>query len=206
MGKRIGIFRGSFDPVHNGHICFALDAINSASLDGVYFVLESSPGHKHLLAPIDQRKMLIELACKDYPKLHLLNIDYVSSLISSLLPKLQKHFGNDQLAFLMGSDIAKTLHSWNDLEQLCNQNDLIVSLRNYDEAVSLNKYLAALAFKPKNIILLSSKLPRQSSKNIKQSLYSSNSSSGLDKTVLEFIKTHSLYKNRSSSDASQPYI
>ena len=68
MVKRIGIFAGTFDPVHKGHISFALQAIEAAGLDEVVFLPEPRPRHKQSVTDQSHRIAMINLAIKAYPK------------------------------------------------------------------------------------------------------------------------------------------
>ena len=72
--SKVGIFSGTFDPVHAGHIAFALEAMESAGLDKVYFLPESMPRRKSGVTHYAHRLAMLELALKPYNKLSILEL------------------------------------------------------------------------------------------------------------------------------------
>ncbi len=64
---RIGIFGGTFDPVHMGHLILAEQCRTQARLDEVWFVPSHSPPHKDKITRFDQRCDMLELATAGHP-------------------------------------------------------------------------------------------------------------------------------------------
>lgn len=130
--KRIGIFSGSFDPVHKGHVAFALEAIVSAQLDLVYFVPETVPRGKEGITHISHRVAMLKLATRAHPKLRVLELPDKRFSVASTLPRLRRRFHNDQLVMLLGSDVVERLgdvSKWPMAGEMFSQVGLVVGMR-----------------------------------------------------------------------------
>ncbi len=65
----IGIFGGTFDPIHNGHILTAEDVLNTLKLDLIYFMPNKQPYYKQNKISADELRLkLISLAIESFPK------------------------------------------------------------------------------------------------------------------------------------------
>src|ERR1700712_538230 len=103
--SRIGIYAGTFHPVHAGHITFALQALEAAQLDMVYFMPERRPRHKQQVEHFAHRVAMITRAAKPYQYFDVLEFVDVNFSIERTLPALQQRFAGDELVFLFGSDV-----------------------------------------------------------------------------------------------------
>lgn len=114
---RLGIFGGSFDPVHCGHLALAAAARQSLPLDRVLFVPAFSPPHKPArhLAPVADRVAMIEAAIRDHDGFTLSRIEVDSAAPAYTLDTvraLQRHYGPSvEYVLLLGWD------SWLDFPQ-----------------------------------------------------------------------------------------
>ena len=70
--NRVGILSGSFDPVHKGHIAFAIDAMKQAKLDEVYFLPEVKPRRKPGVSHVSHRIAMLQIATRPYEKIKIL--------------------------------------------------------------------------------------------------------------------------------------
>ena len=73
--KKIILFYGSFDPIHNGHVKIASEALKLVKGDKLYFGLNKSSNSKNL-APFSKRKQMIKLAISNKSKFDILNIKF----------------------------------------------------------------------------------------------------------------------------------
>ena len=64
MQKGIGLFGGSFDPVHTGHLAVARGALDALDLIRLDFVLAPAPWQKSIITPVHKRLAMLELACE----------------------------------------------------------------------------------------------------------------------------------------------
>jgi nicotinate-nucleotide adenylyltransferase len=128
MGK-VGIFAGTFDPIHNGHIAFANQAIVACNLQKVIFLPERQPRYKTQVASIEHRMAMIHDAIANNAKYDVLQLPEQQFSVSQTLPELQKLFPNDRLVLLVGSDVASNMAQWPDSTQLFASTDIIVGMR-----------------------------------------------------------------------------
>lgn len=129
--RRIGIFAGTFDPVHAGHAAFAKAAIKLCNLDRVVFLPEPKPRGKVRVTGIGHRVAMLRLATQDNPSFEVMQLPDDQFTIAKTLPELQEKFAGAQLVMLFGSDVAATVHTWPDAKTLLAQTELAVGFREH---------------------------------------------------------------------------
>jgi nicotinate-nucleotide adenylyltransferase len=144
MQHKIGIFPGTFDPVHDGHIGFCLEAMEKCGLDRVYLLPEPRPRGKPHASHMATRIELLRAKTKDSDKLAVLTLTTNTFAVSKSLPQILKRFQGDEITFLMGSDIARGLYAWQDIADLLRQTTLAIGLRGDDTPLDLENYLRTL--------------------------------------------------------------
>lgn len=127
MSQRIGVFGGTFDPVHFGHLVLAQDAFERLELDRLLLVPCRTPAHKSggaFAAPEDRAAML-ELAVEGDPRFEVSRVEFErdgpSYTIDTLLELRRRHPGA-RFSLLVGADTLLELHGWRrigDLLALC---------------------------------------------------------------------------------------
>lgn len=123
MTQRIGIFGGTFDPVHYGHIASAKMLVAQLSLDTLYFMpCQQHPFHKHPGASPAQRADMLTLAVADEAQLQIdereLRRDGISYTVDSL-QEIRSEFGDDAvIVFILGTDAFASLHQWERWQSL----------------------------------------------------------------------------------------
>lgn len=193
--QRVGVFSGSFDPVHRGHIESAIVALGTLTLDTVLILLEKKPRRKSDLADIEDRANMLELATMDYPSLRVVDLEDDNITTQNTLDYLDKQFPGGEYWFIVGSDMLKHIEDWPDSKKLMESFDICVVLRDNNELKQVKKHIEKLeeSYPDTQFIILPSVWSPISSSNIKQSLYSSPIVTGLDPAVHEYIKRHELY-------------
>ncbi len=136
--KRIGIFAGTFDPLHNGHIEFAKAAAKKYQLDKVFLAPERNPRNKTNVAPYQDRLNMLKLVLESSKNLEILEVPEAYFTVASSWPRLKKTFGEAEIFLLLGSDSARQLPKWQNLSKLKNEAQFIIGLRNEDRAEELN--------------------------------------------------------------------
>lgn len=143
----IGIYPGTFDPIHAGHIAFAREALRQNNLHQVVFLPEPKPRTKLNVSPIEMRCALIQSTVATYDQLDLLQLSSDTFSTENSLDEILEHFHYPQLSLLIGSDVAKTLPSWSDLDRLLEACNLVVGLRGNDTQEQITKTLEGLSIR-----------------------------------------------------------
>ena len=113
---RIGLFGGSFDPIHLGHLLAASQAQEVLCLDRVLFVVAARPPHKVPVAPAEARYEMTLLAVAEDPRFTVsrLELDRPGpSYTVDTLRKARRLFPQDELFFITGADMKKLSRSSN---------------------------------------------------------------------------------------------
>lgn len=199
MIRRIGIFSGTFDPVHKGHIAFALEAAKKAKLDVVYFMLEPKPRRKEGITHYAHRLAMLELALKPHKALRTLEVADRQFSVKSTMPRLRGMFKDSKLYLLVGSDTVAYFvdaKEWPNADLLLKDFSLIVGLRGDADETSLKKQLGALA---KRIIIINTDKKHASSRKIRQAVASNLLHKDSLKATDAYIKKHWIYTSVTGS-------
>ncbi|MGI6323318.1 MAG: nicotinate (nicotinamide) nucleotide adenylyltransferase [Bacteroidales bacterium] len=147
---KIGLFFGSFNPIHIGHMAIAGYMTEFTDLKEVWFVV--SPHNplkkKSALLPDYERLLLTELAIGDNYRLRASDIEFrlpVPSYTIDTLTYLNEKFPSNEFMPIMGEDNLYTLHKWKNAEELVKRHKIIVYPRPYTSKPSsslLDKILA----------------------------------------------------------------
>lgn len=191
--RRIGIYAGTFDPVHSGHITFALQALQAANLDKVYFLPERQPRNKQHVEHLAHRLAMLKNASKPHPQFDVLEMVDVNFTVEKTLPRLQKQFGGDQLVFLFGSDIIKGLAGWPNVDQLLENSELVVGLRHHDDHDNTRLIIEEWETQPKAVTMFASYAPDVSSVTVREALTKRQPAKGLLTSVERYSDRHWLY-------------
>lgn len=188
--SKIGIYAGTFDPVHLGHISFALNAQKQANLTKVYFLPERRPRYKTKVTPVQHRFEMLKIAITESPVLEtvLLKEDYFTVEHTTL--ELQKLFPYYKLVYLLGSDVFKGMVKWPNLTQLIDKYEFVVSIRHDDEN---EIYKIAEELKITKITILNSKHPDASSSQIRHTISYGKGPNYCMQSVLSYAIKHKLY-------------
>jgi nicotinate-nucleotide adenylyltransferase len=120
---RLGLYGGSFDPIHHGHLILARQALEDLSLDRVIFIPAAESPFKlnHSSAPAGDRLMMVQLAIQCEPAFFVdpleINREAPSYTIDTART-FHAHHPNDTLFFLVGEDHVPALPKWNEFEKL----------------------------------------------------------------------------------------
>jgi nicotinate-nucleotide adenylyltransferase len=190
---RIGIYAGTFDPVHTGHITFAMQSIEAAKLDKVYFLPERRPRNKEHVEHFGHRVAMIRRAIKPHPQFGVLEFVDMNFSIKRTLPKLQQQFKDDELVFLFGSDIIPSLDTWPQSDHLLGQGELVIGLRSRDKAETIKSIVENWPIQPKAVTMFDSYAPEVSSGKVREALRKRQTEPGVLKSVERYSDHHWLY-------------
>lgn len=191
--KRIGIFAGTFDPVHAGHIAYALQALRAAGLDEVVFLPERRPRHKPGVEHFAHRVAMIKQAIRPHPLFSILELVDRNFTVSRTLPQLQALFAGHQLVLLVGSDTVPGMPHWPRWPRLAGECGLIVGVRAGQNPADVQDLLDSWQAQPREIWLLDSYAAAISSTRIREALRSGQSAAGLLASVKCYARQEWLY-------------
>ncbi len=195
MAKRIGILSGTFDPVHKGHISFALQAIEAAELDEVVFVPEPRPRHKLDVSHQSHRITMIKLATKAYPKLSLLELPDKQFTVATSLPRLNQKYPRAQLLMLIGTDVLGHISVWPHSRTLLKKVGLVVAVRGEKDERQAFQLLANLPTEPPETHVLISNFKAIAARDIRDAIKNGDKPEGMLATVNTYAKKHWLYES-----------
>ncbi|NDC40072.1 MAG: nicotinate-nucleotide adenylyltransferase [Chitinophagia bacterium] len=136
----IGLFFGSFNPIHTGHLIVANHVIEHTSIDKVWFVVSPHNPLKdaHSLLNEYDRLHLVNLAIEDNPRFRGSNVEFhlpKPSYTIDTLTYLAEKFPLEQFSVIMGADSFQNIHRWKNFEQLVSQYSFVVYNRPGFEVV-----------------------------------------------------------------------
>ena len=192
--KKIGIYAGTFDPIHNGHVAFANAALD-AGLEKVMFVVEPRPRRKQGVRALEHRLAMVQLAIKDNPKLGTIILEQARFTPHETLPLLQNRFKGYELVLLFGEDVIGHIAHWPHIEELVSSVSLMVAARQGDNVMLTEMFNTLqttrnLAFR---YSFVDPQCPNISSSNIRVQLKQRKQPSDIPIVVWEYIRSHRLY-------------
>lgn len=193
MVKRIGIFSGLFDPVHKGHIGFALSALREASLDEVYLLVETKPRRKKGVTHVAHRIAMAKLATAHYPKLHVLELPDQQFSVAKTLPRLKKRFEGSDIYFMCGSDMLEHMPQWPLAGRLLQDVGMIVAIRQGSSRPAVDRLVQQLPVLSKDLKVITSLYPEVSSGQIRQAVRQKARAEGLLGSTQKYAREHWLY-------------
>lgn len=196
--KKIGIFGGTFNPIHKSHIDIVKVFIDEMKLDICYIVpSKKSPFKidKKMEISDMHRINMIELAIKNIEKINLSEFEIRNteeiSYTYLTIEYFQKLFPDAQLYLLIGSDNLLSFEKWKNFEYILS--NCIVCIANRSNYTNTNN-LDILKIYNNKLIFLNSEITDISSTNFREN-FNNNALNNevLTKEVLEYIKIHNLY-------------
>tara|TARA_B100000575_G_C23118404_1_gene646850 strand:+ start:341 stop:919 length:579 start_codon:yes stop_codon:yes gene_type:complete len=189
--KRIGLFGGSFDPIHLGHLAILESFLSSGYIDELWVLVNPFPPHKSSLdVGYPDRLRMVELATKKIdgclisrieedlpiPNFSFKTIDYVIDTL-----------GYTDIYFCLGSDSIENFKSWKNYEKILDRVTFLVAQRK--DEFRLPSYLKSRA------ILVEHELVSISSTQLREKLLQRKLlGDQLHSTTIEYIIKHNLYR------------
>lgn len=198
---KTGIYGGSFNPVHNGHIHLALTAAEEFGLDRVFLVPSKKSPHRSSdeYASDEDRLEMLRLACMASDKLEVCSYELENDRISYSVYTVRyfrERFPDDELFLLVGSDMLLSFDSWFCYEEILENAALCVVSRNNGDLGELLKKSREL--EKKGRIFVSRRPPVEiSSTEIRKKIEKNeNFYCYLDENVVQYIIMKELYSFR----------
>jgi len=189
---RIGIFSGTFDPVHRGHVAFAASAVEEFSLEKLLFLPEAKPRRKKQVTALDERVKMLKLAIANKEHLNIFISRTSSHTVGETMQELHNDLGRENDYYLlMGVDVFEHIENWPDYKQLLVENSIILVLRTEDDGEVALEVAKRLKIEPKMVV---SSFPDVSSSKIRRAIEDGENVEGLTEEVLEYAINHRLYE------------
>lgn len=198
---KVGIYSGSFDPVHNGHLSFAKQAIKQKGLDKVFFLVEPRPRRKQGVKAHDHRVNMLKLALSDDPKLGHIVLGHARFTVEHTLPILQQRFKNQELVMMMGDDFFTHFSAWPHVKDLIKDMSFLVGIRKGSEAYTSSQVEDIKKSKSINMNydIVVSDYPKLSSSLIRRQLKNRQKNIEIPKEVFDYIGVNKLYASNEGS-------
>lgn len=133
MAKRVGIFGGTFDPIHIGHLIIGQEIMLQCALDRVVFMPSGDPPLKHTMTSAEDRAMMVSLAVRDYPGFELSRFELSrpgkSYTIDTLRHLSRNMSENPKIFLIIGADNAVEMGDWFDPEGVLDLAHVLVAER-----------------------------------------------------------------------------
>lgn len=132
--QKIGLFGGSFDPIHHGHLILARDAMEQLGLAKVIFIPANISPHKldHPPAPAAARCEMVAAAIAGEPRFEMdtceVEREGVSFAVDTVRRMIERHPATDFFYFI-GEDNLAALHTWKEIEELRRLAPFVVLAR-----------------------------------------------------------------------------
>lgn len=146
--ERIGIFGGTFNPVHSGHLLLARHYLDALKLDRLLVIPTGTPPHKDAPELLDgeKRMQLCALAFEDQPRVQLCDIELRregKSFTVDTVGWLRQQYPQAQLYLLVGSDMFLSFERWKSWQQILQQVTLCTAARSSGELLQLRRHAPA---------------------------------------------------------------
>ena len=138
--KKIGLYFGTFNPIHVGHLTIANYMVEFSDLDEVWMVVTPHNPHKKKKTLLEDihRLTMVRIALEDYPKLKASNIEFdlpQPNYTVNTLAHLEEKYPESSFCLIMGEDNLKSFHKWKNYEVILERYELYVYPRISDGTI-----------------------------------------------------------------------
>lgn len=128
---KIGLYFGTFNPIHIGHLIIANYMAEHSDLDQIWMVVTPHNPHKQKNTLLDDyhRLHMVHLATEDYPKIKPSDIEFKlpqPNYTITTLVHLQEKYPNHEFSLIMGEDNLNSLHKWKNYEAILEHHHIYV--------------------------------------------------------------------------------
>ncbi|SFI15532.1 nicotinate (nicotinamide) nucleotide adenylyltransferase [Halpernia frigidisoli] len=192
--KKIGLFFGSFNPIHIGHLILANYILENTDMEELWFVVSPQNPFKEKKSLLKDyhRLDMVNLALKNYPKMRASNVEFslpTPSYTTNTLAYLKEKYPENSFSLIMGEDNLKSLPKWKNFESLIKNHQIIVYPRISTETAD------EISFNQENIHRISAPIIELSATEIRAMIKEGkNVRPMLPPEVFDFIDGSSFYK------------
>ena len=190
---KIGLYAGSFYPIHNAHLEIAKKIVKEKIVDKVIFVPAGDGYEKSGLVNGYKRYEMIELVIRNIKEFSVSDIEIINSKLYSYLTLdyFKKEYENDEIFFIMGSDNLSEFHLWKKYKYILNFYGIVVFLRNGQKRENFKAYekYENIKYVDFDFCLSSTEIRN----NIGKKEYDKVNNK-IDERVLDYIREYKLYE------------
>lgn len=140
---KIGLYFGTFNPIHVGHLIIANHMAEHSGLEQIWMVVTPHNPLKQKSTLLDDyhRLHLVNLATEDYPKIKPSDIEFKlpqPNYTVNTLAHLKDKFPQHEFSLIMGEDNLKSLHKWKNYNYIIENHDIYIYPRISEELDNLN--------------------------------------------------------------------
>lgn len=196
---RLGLFGGTFDPIHNAHLAVAREAAGALPLDEVWFIPNAIPPHKQTRTQTSwaDRFAMVELACAADPRFRASRLEEASRksyTIYTLEAVRRQLTAEDELFFLIGADAFADIGIWYRKEEVFAMTEFIVVSRpGHVYEVPAGARVHRLESVHLNV----------SSSEIRRRLEAGKTDVPVPVAVLDYIQRHAVYRPSTAVRAAE---
>ena len=193
--KKIGLFFGSFNPIHIGHLILGNYILENSDMEELWFVVSPQNPFKDKKTLLNDHNRLdmVQLAVKNYPKMRASNVEFSlpkPSYTIDTLTYLKEKYPDYSFALIMGEDNLDSLPKWKNSEKLITDYHIIVYPRTFDGEKKDHEYL-----QHENISLVNAPIIELSATEIRKMIKEGkNVRPMLPPEVFDYLDGSSLYK------------
>ncbi|MCF6307460.1 MAG: nicotinate-nucleotide adenylyltransferase [Flavobacteriaceae bacterium] len=194
MQKKVGLFFGTFNPIHVGHLIIANYLAEHSDLDEIWLVVTPHNPHKKKKTLLDDihRLAMVRIAIEGYPKLQASNIEFdlpQPNYTVKTLAVLEEKYPDKEFCLIMGEDNLKSLHKWKNYEVILERFAIYVYPRVSVETTKIQ------FSNHNNITKVNAPIVEISSTFIRKNIASGNNIRPmLPKNVWEYLDEMNFYK------------
>lgn len=204
--ERIGIYGGTFNPPHVGHIQAAKQAVSTLGLTKLLMIPAYAPPHKAVLPSNSprarQRLEMLRIAAADCPQIEVSDLELKREGISytwQTLETVKKLYPGAELVLLMGTDMFLTFDTWKNPEKILGEVTLGVFYRgDKGEKAAALKQKEALEARGAKVVLVHNDVIVISSTQMRRLLAFRCAGEFLPAGVLDYIREYNLYDTRTN--------
>ena len=198
--KRLGLFGGTFDPPHVGHLILAAEARDQLNLDCTIWVLTPDPPHKRgkRITSTAHRRTMVEMsiATDKCFSLSLVDVNRPGPHYTVDTVKiLKQQYPDHALFYLMGGDSLQDLPTWYQSDELLTIIDGIGVMRRPDDDIDLTSLVDALPMLPKKLNFVTAPLLEISAEQIRRRARENRTYRYyLLPAIYDYIESHRIYQ------------
>ena len=199
MSKKVGLFFGTFNPIHVGHLIIANHMAESSELDEVWLVVTPHNPHKkknNLLEDI-HRLAMVRIATEAYPKLKASTIEFdlpQPNYTVNTLAVLEEKHPDKKFCLIMGEDNLKNLHKWKNYEVILERHPIFIYPRISNNSESKSN---SILERNNSVTFINAPIVELSSTFIRNNIaLNKNIQPMLSKNVWHYIDEMNFYKKK----------